>query len=187
MSTELTLSPRLRQLERVIERGMASFVEVGNALLEIRSDGRWEEGGYDSFDDYCRERWGMASSQARGLIREAKAVEEIAAHSVEISTLPANAGQAREIAAVPAGERAEVWAEVVEQHEPAEITAAVIREHVEARKPPAPVEVIEDAEVVDDPEARGKALECISVAVRVAVGLGATSQETYEAYQRGFS
>lgn len=58
---------RLALLETVIERGLATFVEVGEALLEIR-DSRLYRDTHGSFEDYCRERWGFSESRASRLI-----------------------------------------------------------------------------------------------------------------------
>ena len=49
---------RLDELESVIQRGIGTFVEVGNALREIR-DGKLYEPKYGqvSFETYCASRW----------------------------------------------------------------------------------------------------------------------------------
>lgn len=136
--TKLVISPDLRALESVIERGMKSFVEVGNALLQIREKRMYRDRGYRSFDDYCRDHWGWNDSRARQLMRSAQVVGQIEATTGNTLPLPANPRQADELAR--ADEPEEVWAEVVQEHEPREITAAVIREHVEARRTPPPSE-----------------------------------------------
>src|SRR5690606_9647437 len=88
-------SETLEQLEARIERGMNTFVEVGLSLLEIRNRRLYREQGYDKFEDYCRERWGFASSRARQLIMAAEV-----AQSVTMVTLSDNLNerQARELA-----------------------------------------------------------------------------------------
>ena len=62
---------RLAELEAVVERGKMTFVEVGNALLEIR-DLRLYRGAHGTFDSYCRERWGFSRSRGYRLIRAAE-------------------------------------------------------------------------------------------------------------------
>lgn len=64
---------RLEQLERVIERGLATFIEVGEALLEIR-DSRLYRETHGTFEDYCRERWGFSRSRASRLISASEVV-----------------------------------------------------------------------------------------------------------------
>ena len=49
-------------LETTIESGLHSFMEVGNALAEIR-DKRLYRAAFGSFTDYCRERWGIERRQ----------------------------------------------------------------------------------------------------------------------------
>ena len=49
---------RLSELEPLIERGMTSFVEVGNALLEI-SDRRLYRETHSTFAEYCGAKWKM--------------------------------------------------------------------------------------------------------------------------------
>lgn len=58
-ATPSTLS--LPELERVIERGQQTFIEVGRALLEIR-DRRLYRETHATFEAYCRERWGWGRS-----------------------------------------------------------------------------------------------------------------------------
>ena len=66
MTTDLVLHD-LVACEAVIERGLATFVEVGAALLRIR-DGRLYRETHATFEDYCRERWGMSRIHAHRLI-----------------------------------------------------------------------------------------------------------------------
>lgn len=58
---------RLRECEAVIERGMSSFIEVGNALAEIRDSGLYLEFAA-TFEAYCRDRWSMGRNYANKLI-----------------------------------------------------------------------------------------------------------------------
>ena len=45
----------MEELEAVIERGLGSFLAVGQALLEIREGGRYRERGFDTFEAYCED------------------------------------------------------------------------------------------------------------------------------------
>ena len=95
----------LADCERVIERGMKTFMEVGMALAAIQQN-RLYRAQYDTFEEYCAERWGFTGRRGRQLI-EAAAIGTI----VPID----NEGQARELAKVPDAERAEVLAEARER------------------------------------------------------------------------
>jgi hypothetical protein len=61
----------LASLEKTIEQGLQTFVEVGLALMEIR-DRKLYHGEYSSFKEYCRERWNFSDSRGRQLILAAK-------------------------------------------------------------------------------------------------------------------
>jgi hypothetical protein len=78
---------RLDELEAVIERGVQTFIEVGKALTEIR-DSRLYKQTYNSFETYCKERWGFSRARGYQLIDAAKL-------STTVDTPPANERQAR--------------------------------------------------------------------------------------------
>lgn len=66
----------LRMLEGRIERGMTIFIEVGQALAEIR-DSRLYRVSHETFEAYCRERWQMERSRAYQFIRASEVVEAL--------------------------------------------------------------------------------------------------------------
>lgn len=122
-----TESERLINLETIIEHGLQTFVEVGNALMEIR-DSRLYRATSGTFEDYCRERWGMVASRARQLIGAAETVRNI--ESVTIVT-PQNEAQARPLAPLSPQQQAEVWPLVIESAPNGKITAAHVQSVVD--------------------------------------------------------
>jgi phage N-6-adenine-methyltransferase len=128
MATEL-VAARLADCEAVIERGLATFIEVGHALLEIR-DSRLYRETYCTFEDYCRERWGFSRPRAYELMHAAEVVSAIAD-----TQGPRNEAVARELAPLrkEPEQLRETWAEAIEQHGP-QPTAAQVREVVEERR-----------------------------------------------------
>jgi len=50
----------LQQYEAVIEKGLQTFYEVGQALAFIREK-KLYRAEYKTFEDYCRERWGISA------------------------------------------------------------------------------------------------------------------------------
>ncbi len=62
---------RLTELEAVIERGLTTFVEVGQALLEIR-DSRLYRETHATFEAYVKERWGWGRTNADNYIQAAR-------------------------------------------------------------------------------------------------------------------
>lgn len=91
------VTTRLMECERVIERGLNTFVEVGAALLEIR-DNRLYSDGYNTFEHYCRERWGMSRIHAHRLIEAADVTNNLLPMG---NILPTSERQARPLAGLP--------------------------------------------------------------------------------------
>ena len=125
--------PTLHECEEVIERGLETFVEVGQALMVIR-DGRLYKQTHSSFDDYCRERWGWDRTRASQLITSSEVLNMF--NTLE-APAPTNDRQARALA--PLKDDPEAMAEVMEQvTEAAEaagskVTAQQIKDAVAAR------------------------------------------------------
>jgi DNA N-6-adenine-methyltransferase (Dam) len=118
----------LGRLETTIEHGLETFVEVGEALREIR-DRRLYRAQHPTFEDYCRQRWGMSRVHAH---RHIKAAEVVAL--LPVGNRPTSERQARELAPL-AGDEAELvatWRELRETHGE-KLTAAKMREAVSAR------------------------------------------------------
>lgn len=63
--------------EAIIQARIRNFIDVGTALMDIR-DHRLYRDDYDTFEAYCRERWGFVASRARQLISAAELTLEIA-------------------------------------------------------------------------------------------------------------
>src|SRR5713101_1174422 len=88
--TTLTAPERARfaELEKVVARGLDTFIEVGLALFEIREH-RLYRGTHATFEKYCRERWGMSGRHANRTIAAAEAAAIVG------PTGPSNVAQAR--------------------------------------------------------------------------------------------
>lgn len=91
---DLTPSKRRQALsthESTIDRGRKTFVEVGNALADIR-DRQLYLGSHTSFEAYCVERWDMKRAHAYRLIESAAVTEQVSPIG---DTPPATESQAR--------------------------------------------------------------------------------------------
>ena len=149
MSTELTTkeSGRLTTCERVIEKGVGTFVEVGNALAEIRDD-KLYRGSHRTFEAYCKERWQISRAQAYRQIEAAQVAEDLSpmgdkvSTSVETSSVPTKAvvtseRVAREVARVPKADLPAVVKKAAEGGK--KVTAKAVKEAAkevaEAKKP----------------------------------------------------
>jgi hypothetical protein len=67
---------RLHQLELEIERNLTGFIKCGRCLLEIRESRLWR-GRYNSFSDYCRERFALARSTCDQICRSTQVYETL--------------------------------------------------------------------------------------------------------------
>lgn len=115
-------SRHFTSLERKIERGLSTFREVGEALLEVREK-RLYRMTHATFESYCADRWQLARARAYQLMGAA-----------EVATMlgdgrgPLNESQARELVPVFHTDPSlvpKVWKAVQETGEP--ITGPVIR------------------------------------------------------------
>jgi len=102
----------LQSYERIIERGLTTFYDVGNALLVIR-DQRLYRSTHDTFEAYTLDRWGMSDRHGRRLIDAAEVVDKIREVTGPMGPVPTSERQARELVNVAPAVAAEVMAEVV--------------------------------------------------------------------------
>jgi hypothetical protein len=161
-SRELVLTAadgvRLTKLESTIELGVT---EVGEALREIR-DSRLYRGQHSTFEDYCRERWGMSRRHANRQIEAGKTAELLG----PIGPKP-NEAQARELTKLKdEDEVVEAWSEAQAEAEASgsRLTAKIVRNAVQKRvsrlkreaesekAPKAPPEPMSDAAPATEPE-----------------------------------
>lgn len=136
--------------ESVIERGLTTFIEVGNALLAIR-DGRLYRESHSTFEDYCRERWGWERAHAYRLMTGA----ETAARLSPIGDIPQPTAetQVRPLTRLPAEDQPDAWREAVEESGGNVPTQATVERIVRMRTPEAASEYDGDA-FEDDVPAR---------------------------------
>ena len=99
----------LTENEAVIEAGLATFVEVGRALMEIRDGRQYRAAGWSDFDAYCRERWGFSRRHSSRLIEASEVVAELG----PMGPSPSSERQARELA--PLRDDPEAMAEVMDE------------------------------------------------------------------------
>lgn len=139
MANELTTveRSRLRTLEKVIEEGLEKFVQVGNALREVKESQLYRQ-EFKSFEKYVNSRWKIDRSYAYRLIDAAKIDEKLSPIG---DKKPKSEAVAREVAKLPETEQVVVWQEVCEEVE--EPTAKDVRRKAEERKtqPTSTVEV----------------------------------------------
>ncbi len=114
LSAPLTADERqaLGEHERVIDRGLKTFVEVGTALTAI-NESRLYRTTHQSFEAYAKERWNLSRPRAYELMAAAEVMSAMA----DTDQPPSNERQVRELGKVPEAERADVWRETVERRD----------------------------------------------------------------------
>jgi hypothetical protein len=98
-------SKRLLALESVIETGRQAFLEVGNALLEIR-EARLYKAEHATFEAYCQGKWGFSRFYAHRIIEAAK----VSAVLLPIGNIPTSEAQVRSLAGLPPDQQREAFA-----------------------------------------------------------------------------
>jgi phage N-6-adenine-methyltransferase len=124
------VTAELLECERVIERGLNTFVEVGAALLKIRDNRLYKDTEYDTFEKYCAGRWGMKQSRAYQYMDAAQVVGNLESSTI-VELLPANEAQVRPLVGLPPEQQFQVWQQVVDTVPAGKITAAFVQETVE--------------------------------------------------------
>jgi phage N-6-adenine-methyltransferase len=126
---------RLEACETTIARGLNTFVEVGNALAEVR-DGKLYRETYKTFEDYCRERWSLERRHAYRLMDAAAAVANVSL-GTQIDP-PQYEKHARPLTGLSPDAQIAAWQEAVETAPNGKVTAAHVAEVVERRNGAAP-------------------------------------------------
>lgn len=128
MSAELITpeeSVRLCELERIIQKGKDTFVEVGTALSEIR-DSRIYRATFKTFEEYCQKRWEFEKAYAFRMIAAAEVVGNLS----PMGDTPTSERQARPLAKLPAEQQPAAWERAQEIAK--EESKPVAARHVEA-------------------------------------------------------
>jgi hypothetical protein len=111
----------LKRLEAVIDAGIQTFVEVGQALARIQQERLYRGYHWKTFEAYVEDRFELSRRRAYQLIEAAKGVETAQNlckifHKNSAEIVP-NEYTARSIAAVPEEQLQAVLDEVVVQHQ----------------------------------------------------------------------
>jgi len=92
--SKVQLTKELGDQETRIAKAQMSFVEVGDALREIRDGELYKATEYQTFDQYCEARWEMSDKHAYRLIQAATVMGHLGGFDVK----PTNEAQARQLA-----------------------------------------------------------------------------------------
>jgi ParB family chromosome partitioning protein len=123
-------SHELERCEVVIKQGLKTFIEVGEALFIIR-DKRLYRREFNTFEDYCQEKWSMPRRHVNRMIAASETIINLGPMG---PILPESERQVRPLTSLEPEIQKEVWKEVVETHGK-NITASKVQEIVEHWKP----------------------------------------------------
>lgn len=133
---QIELSPieldELMRQELVIERGLKTFYEVGEALATIREKKLYRE-TYGTFEDYCQNKWGINSSRARQLIYGANVVDNLKSVT-NVTLLPRSESQVRPLTTLKPDQQREAWEHTLYETNGEQPTAKQVDEVVKKYK-----------------------------------------------------
>ncbi len=153
VSTALTKDERscLAQLEESIQAGQQSFFEVGAALTDIRDHKLYRE-EFATFEDYCRDRWGISRPRAYQYIESSDLNDNL---STMVDILPVNERQCRPLTKLEPEKQRQAWAEVLDAAEEKDgvkqITSKLVSDVVKKIKEPEVRAVAPEATATNAP------------------------------------
>lgn len=100
--------------ENIIEKGLETFIEVGQSLQYIR-DNRLYRAEYKTFANYCEQKWDFSARQAQRLMSSSKIINLLEENTTPGSQLPTLEKQARPLAKLKDDPElmAQVWSEAL--------------------------------------------------------------------------
>lgn len=126
MSAELITPAESAKLEELESRIEASAKLIGGDLSQIRTE-RLYRFTHETFEDYCKEKWGMGRHYINRQIMAAQIIDNIGAHGHQA---PETERQARPLAKLPAEQQPAAWERAQEIAK--EESKPVAARHVEA-------------------------------------------------------
>jgi hypothetical protein len=115
----------LDRCEGVLCRGLATFFEVGTALLTIREN-RLYRITHTTFESYCRDRWNIGRSYACRVIGAAERIKLLP--NDDAIPKPANEFQIRPFLRLNSEQFPKAWRQVVKKAKGGKLTSGVIQE-----------------------------------------------------------
>ncbi|AUI68133.1 DUF488 domain-containing protein [Beggiatoa leptomitoformis] len=116
------------QHEAIVKEGLQTFYDIGEALLTIR-DKRLYRAEFNSFEEYCQEKWGFVRRQADRLIQAFEVTENLRPVGL---TVPHNEAQARPLAKLEPEKQRQAWQKAVEMSPDGKPTSKQVKQAVNA-------------------------------------------------------
>ena len=154
---EFPLTPEERaefkRLDRIVQRGIAAFMEAGGALRKIHDGKLWRAGGYATWEGYCRVVAGISKSYAHRLMQTSEIAHELS-KSLPIGNDSSHLNPVFEAQIRPLiqlkepDKRVEAWKSAVEKAEGGSPTAVEVTEAV--------FEILNPDGLAEKPESRSE-------------------------------
>jgi hypothetical protein len=126
----------LTEEEKIIEKGLGTFRDVGWALSRIQDGKKYRDAGYSTFERYCEQRWGLVRQQAYRTIEAAQTAEILSPNGDILQ--PRSESQLRPLTLFrdePELQR-EIWAKAVEAAQGSQPTQEQVKEAAKPFRPP---------------------------------------------------
>ena len=114
----------LHECEAILDRGLGTFLEVGNALLTIR-ESRLYRVTHQSFQQYCLDRWSIGRIYAWRLIGAAERINLLP--DSDDTPRPSNEFQVRPFLKLPREEFPNAWKRALKQANEGKITPRILQ------------------------------------------------------------
>lgn len=120
---------RLKNCELVIQTGLDTFYQVGQALLEIQENKLYRQ-EFNTFDEYLQGRWNFGRTQAYNFINSAKVISNLKMST--IVDIPTNENQTRYLAQLEPDLQGYVWSNIINTFEA--VTGKIVDQEVKKHK-----------------------------------------------------
>lgn len=126
---ELTKSEEnvLRECEVIIQKGLSSFFDVGNALLKIRDEKLYRQ-EFKTFEQYCQNKWQIQRAYAYRLMEASEVVSNLSPIG---DKLPTTETQVRPLTTLDPQDQIKVWQEVLDVKPDGKVTAKFVEKFVD--------------------------------------------------------
>lgn len=131
LSVITTSRGRLDELEKIIASGIHGFYEIGSVLIEIQADKLYKS-QYKTFEEYCKQRWGMTRDYAYKQIKATRALDNLYTNGIQKATSPLTERNLRPLTDLQPEQQRDVWAGLVNSSQV--ITEKLVKQAVKEYK-----------------------------------------------------
>jgi len=126
----------LEECEKIIDAGIKSFMQIGQALEEIKRNKLYLEAGYATYNEYCQQRWQFTPQHSNRLIQAYRLQKIFESEPMGSFDVPESERQLRELQY--SDDPVELWKEAQRQTGEQQPTASQIKKVREGKKADQP-------------------------------------------------